>query len=281
MTDVTISGNTARNNGGGVCAVGGTTVSGLCTITGNTKGGQNNNVYADSDSRLYIGGTLDPATRIGVNVNRGQQQRVITNGLNGKGSLDNFFCDVEGDQLSLNDDGEAVMTLPPVKVDIYPWSSHLAYFRVTDAEGRECENDGNSYYALSGTTVYVHVTPKVRYGISDVTYQNSIDYTPATLVSAEQGEFVFSFVVPYTTNGLQVNVNTFGLEDYLDIVDNKDNRPTIASYHGSSVYSAYLRYRTLYKDGDWNTLCLPFNVSGLSGTCLEGATLMELGNPDL
>ena len=277
MTDVTITGNTASNNGGGVYAYGGTTFSGLCTITGNTKGGQNNNVYLEN-KLLYIGGTLDPATRIGINVNRNYQQRVITNGLNGKGSLDNFFCDVEGDQLSLNDDGEAVMTLPPVKVGIYSYSSNLADFRVTDAEGRECENDGNSYYALSGTTVYVHVTPYDGFGISDVTYKNPRDYTPATFVSAEQRGFVYTFVVPYTTNGLQVNANTFWLQDHLGIYDNKDNRPTIANYHGSLVNTAYLGYRTLYKDGDWNTLCLPFNVSDLPGTCLEGATLMELGN---
>ena len=277
MTDVTITGNTASIDGGGVYAGGGTTFSGLCTITGNTVGGQNNNDYAGS--RLYIGGTLDPATRIGINVNRYYQQIVITNGLNGKGSLDNFFCDVEGDQLSLNDDGEAVITLPPVKVGIYPSSSfNLADFRVTDAEGRECENDGNSYYALSGTTVYVHVTPRDGLGISDVTYEVSWNTTPATFVSAEQREFVYTFVVPYTTDGLRVNVNTFRLENYLDIYDNEDNRPTIANYHGSSVYFAGLGSRTLYKDGDWNTLCLPFNVSDLSGTCLEGATLMELGN---
>ena len=276
MTNVTITGNTASNDGGGVYALGRTTFSGLCTITGNTVGGQNNNVCASS--RLYIGGTLDPATRIGINVNRSNQQRVITNGLNGKGSLDNFFCDVEGDQLSLNDDGEAVMTLPPVMVDIYTSSPYLAGFRVTDAEGRECENNGSYYYALSGTTVHVHVTPRDGYGISDVTYEVSWNTTPATFVSAEQREFVFSFVVPYTTKGLQVNANTFRLENYLFIYDNEDNRPTIANYHGHSVDFAYLRARTLFRDGDWNTLCLPFNVSGLSGTCLEGATLMELGN---
>ena len=34
--------------------------------------------------------------------------------------------------------------------------------------------------------------------------------------------------------------------------------------------------RTLYRDGDWNTLCLPFNVANLSGTPLDGATLMTL-----
>lgn len=33
---------------------------------------------------------------------------------------------------------------------------------------------------------------------------------------------------------------------------------------------------TLYKDGEWNTICLPFALPTLSGTPLEGAELMEL-----
>jgi hypothetical protein len=41
--------------------------------------------------------------------------------------------------------------------------------------------------------------------------------------------------------------------------------------------------RTLYKDGNWNTLCLPFAVSNFTGTPLEGATVKELDvtNTDL
>ena len=36
-----------------------------------------------------------------------------------------------------------------------------------------------------------------------------------------------------------------------------------------------LRNRKLYKDGDWNTLCLPFDVT-IAGSSLAGATLKEL-----
>ena len=37
-----------------------------------------------------------------------------------------------------------------------------------------------------------------------------------------------------------------------------------------------LKGRTFYKDGTWNTLSLPFDVSTLTGTPLSGATIMEL-----
>ena len=36
-----------------------------------------------------------------------------------------------------------------------------------------------------------------------------------------------------------------------------------------------LEGRTLYKDGNWNTLCLPFDVT-IASSCLNGATIMEL-----
>ena len=37
-----------------------------------------------------------------------------------------------------------------------------------------------------------------------------------------------------------------------------------------------LEGRTLYKDGFWNTICLPFDVISFTGTPIEGATVKEL-----
>ena len=59
------------------------------------------------------------------------------------------------------------------------------------------------------------------------------------------------------------------------IVLNDDNENTsILQGYGGYEVNVTLQNRTLYKDGDWNTLCLPFNAT-LTGD-LEGATLMEL-----
>ena len=47
---------------------------------------------------------------------------------------------------------------------------------------------------------------------------------------------------------------------------------------GAGKYSVQLTGRTLYKDGDWNTLCLPFAMTAeqVAASALAGATLMEL-----
>ena len=57
--------------------------------------------------------------------------------------------------------------------------------------------------------------------------------------------------------------------------DASDNRTLINSHKGETVNAA-LNGRTLWKDGSWNTLCLPFDLESLTGTPLEGATIKAL-----
>lgn len=56
--------------------------------------------------------------------------------------------------------------------------------------------------------------------------------------------------------------------------DNSDNTGVVGAFAAKTV-NATLQGRTLYKDGKWNTLCLPFNVTVGSGP-LSGATAMTL-----
>ena len=80
-------------------------------------------------------------------------------------------------------------------------------------------------------------------------------------------------------------------ESQLWLFDNRDNTAIIAAYtnpsqhvalHGyypdaNKSYTVTLEGRTLYKDGDWNTLCLPFNMIASQVTAqLAPAALMTL-----
>ena len=58
------------------------------------------------------------------------------------------------------------------------------------------------------------------------------------------------------------------------LADNADNSTTISSVNGC-VADVTLQDRTLYKDGAWNTICLPFDVT-LAGSPLAGATARTL-----
>ena len=69
----------------------------------------------------------------------------------------------------------------------------------------------------------------------------------------------------------------------ISLADNANNNETI-SHWNNAAKSVVLTGRTLYKDGDWNTLCLPFPLEDgddtdeltFSGTPLEGATVKTL-----
>ena len=56
------------------------------------------------------------------------------------------------------------------------------------------------------------------------------------------------------------------------LYDTADN--DVADIAGTTNVALY--GRTIYRDGDWNTLCLPFPLATLTGTPLEGFTVMEL-----
>lgn len=65
----------------------------------------------------------------------------------------------------------------------------------------------------------------------------------------------------------------------LDLEDNACNSVKISKNNGATT-NVMLYGRTLYKDGDWNTLCLPFDVT-LEGSPLAGAEARELSEASL
>ena len=64
----------------------------------------------------------------------------------------------------------------------------------------------------------------------------------------------------------------------LPLSNNGDNSEAIAQNAGV-ITDVILDGRTLYKDGGWNTICLPFNVM-LSGSVLDGADVRRLSSTE-
>ena len=61
----------------------------------------------------------------------------------------------------------------------------------------------------------------------------------------------------------------------ISLTDNADNS-TVISTNDGYVADVTLAGRTLYRDGDWNTLCLPFDVDDFTGTIFADATVKTL-----
>ena len=63
------------------------------------------------------------------------------------------------------------------------------------------------------------------------------------------------------------------------LADDADNSDIIAHWaEENGVHAVILTERTLYKDGNWNTLCLPFSLASLTGTPLADATVKTLNS---
>ncbi|MCR4810059.1 MAG: hypothetical protein K5896_09400, partial [Prevotella sp.] len=68
---------------------------------------------------------------------------------------------------------------------------------------------------------------------------------------------------------------TVKLVKIMELADNADNTNAINGWQ-NGMANVTISGRTLYKDGDWNTLCLPFAVSDFTDTPLAGADVRAL-----
>ena len=125
-------------------------------------------------------------------------------------------------------------------------------------------------YSMSGITGY---DTGIKYG--STFYAGSGEIVNLTLapVSAGQGWFVASYVVigggsldDATSNTPKLTMTdadqTINAKRGIVLADDADNSEAIST---NNTYDVMLSGRTLYKDGKWNTLCLPFDVSTTTG----------------
>lgn len=87
-------------------------------------------------------------------------------------------------------------------------------------------------------------------------------------------------------SGRNTDIDIAGIPDgwtvksVVALADGADNSTALTTYQGA-VNDVTLSGRTLYRNGEWNTLCLPFSLASLTGTPLEGATIRPLTNASL
>ena len=96
-----------------------------------------------------------------------------------------------------------------------------------------------------------------------------------TTAPANLGELVKDYgMVKAYANGILVGGTYYVAPATITLADNADNSTTITGADGY-VANVTLADRTLYKDGAWNTISLPFDVT-IAGSPLAGATARAL-----
>ena len=124
--------------------------------------------------------------------------------------------------------------------------------------------------------------------LDDVTLSSTDDDPKVTITQADLKDGSLTIGTRYTaTATYSVGTYVYTFTDNKDVLtafsvtlsDNAANEETLAN-HDEYLANVTLSGRTLYKDGSWNTLCLPFDVATFDGTPLEGATIKTLDSSD-
>ena len=150
----------------------------------------------------------------------------------------------------------------------YPWFSVANYIQtITIEEGVSTVAD-DAFNRVTESNVYGNV--------------NALNL-PTTLTTI--GEYAFAYCT-----GLTVELKDFAGKTYPanaftqvgcvvgTLLDNDDNANTIDVMEVASTNNITISGRTLYKDGEWNTICLPFDLSAeqIAASPLAGCALKEL-----
>ena len=153
-------------------------------------------------------------------------------------------------------------------------------------------NVGNGYlYAASSKSNWLRTeetanddakaTISISYGDASITFQgtntrNVIRYNPnnnSPIFSCYSGTSTGS--APQIYREVSVTIPT------ITLANNSDNASVIEANNGKLV-NVTLADRTLWKDGDWNTLCLPFDLSAeqIAESDLAGADIRALNSAE-
>ena len=108
-------------------------------------------------------------------------------------------------------------------------------------------------------------------GVTSVTATKGSEDAPNSIGAGDHGTCLSSGV----TIGNMVGVVTRSPYNYVPLPDEADNSSKISAFENNPSDVTLYR-RTLYKDGAWNTLCLPFALNSFAGTPLEGAMVKTL-----
>ena len=128
---------------------------------------------------------------------------------------------------------------------------------------------------------YTNPSEVVTFKLYD--HANGIEYDMGTLNNEEPiltgGEHVEFYTSNDENDWLSLNFTNGASGDPVDItLENADDNSSVIEENDYVDANVILDGRTLYKDGAWNTLCLPFYVYDFTGTPLEDAEVRSLND---
>ena len=138
-----------------------------------------------------------------------------------------------------------------------------SYYRVTIHGGQVSATGENGVRARNGN---------ITLGLRNATdYITASSYMVRSTISVKTGQTLTDGTNAYSGELTSSQISAIAgktLRPGLVLADNADNSSALVDFDGKAT-NVILKDRTLWKDGDWNTLCLPFDVT-IAGSVLDG-----------
>ena len=176
-------------------------------------------------------------------------------------------------------------------IDAFTFGEEISIKNNNWTEFQEAVPEGTRYICIQYTSqnkTYLFVDDIEIYQPQTVSDWNIVTDINATLTSIEglEADTQYEFLIRSIKNRKKGNstsdwmsAQAFKTSYALVLADDDASATTknadLLDEFESFTTDVTLADRTLYKDGNWNTLCLPFNVT-LKGSVLEGATVKKL-----
>ena len=156
---------------------------------------------------------------------------------------------------------------------------------------------GNASFNITALPTFRNNDIDIYFSDSFITFTEDISSAPTTPIKVDVDSYCFT--INYSTHCSNIppsrmfqrignyitildNGEVKGIDGYR-LIDDGDNSSTINNHYNQGLNSQnnknyQLFGRTLYRNGDWNTLCLPFSMteSQIANSSLSGATIKEL-----
>ena len=149
--------------------------------------------------------------------------------------------------------------------------------------GVDANGDFDGSYSSPGYDVakgQAFILPECDVIVNGYTFKGWVVGSTSTRLEASDGATFLSPGEEYTPTSNPNNIKAHYEPLNISLADNANNEETLYMYDGKKAHSVTLADRTLFKDGKWNTLCLPFSLGSLTNTPLEGATVKTLESTD-
>ncbi len=232
------------------------------TLNGNKQG-----IFNDSRNLTIYGQSLDDdagtlrynSSSNGIHVYNYEQHsgnvRITTTGLGVSGIVASDVT-LRGGTLTVSADGDIVRAIKGYTLSIL--GGHLTATATGDgATGIYASADDGTAITLGWTRPADRITAS-----SISTGGGTVAVADGQALTDGSGNIYTGTLTASELSGFAAETT---LQPALQLADKADNATQIATLNGIET-AAILSGRTLYKDGSWNTLCLPFDISTASGT---------------